>query len=212
MDLVWRILRGNSPSISYLSIFILLLILALCSCTVISKKIDKDIALDENTFEVSKTHFRDVINSIGPPSKLSKHNKGLVFLYESIIIKENQLGLNANYDFFRWFKFSFAKGVADRKVLLLIFDKHGYLIAQGYNEFEENLGSGQAVSFLYSIESLVDSSSLEEDPNSLSWGSSLLEPLPEALNYSQNLGTGESGIEQHGAPNNVGQHSLELTD
>jgi len=184
----------------------------MCSCTVISKDINRDTKLDENTYVLYQTHISDVLNSIGPPSKLSNYNQGLVFLYESIKIKENQLGLNANYDFFRWFKFSFAKGNADREVLLLIFDSNGYLVAQTYNQFEEKLGSGQAISFLYTIESLVDSSKLEEDPNSLAWGASLLKPLPETLNYSQNLGTGQSGVEQLGAPNSVGQHSLELND
>jgi len=212
MDLVWRILKGNSPLVSYASIFLSLLIITLCSCTVISKDINTEVELDENTFELSKTHFSDVINLIGPPSKLSKYNEGLIFLYESIRISERQLGLNAKYDFFRWFKFSYAKGAADRQALLLIFNKDGHLISQNYKEFKENLGSGQAISFLYSIDSLVDSSTLEEEPSLLSWGSSLLKPLPEVLNYSQNLGTGESGIEQLGAPNSVGQHTLELKD
>lgn len=212
MGLVWKKLKGNDPLISYSSAFLSFLIIALCSCTVISKDINTDVKLDENTFELSQTHISDVIDLIGPPSKLTKYNEGLVFLYESIEIRERQLGLNAKYDFFRWFKFSYAKGAADRQTLLLIFNNYGYLIGQSYKEFEENLGSGQAISFLYTIESLVDSSTLEEEPYLLSWGSSLLKPLPEVLNYSQNLGTGESGVEQLGAPNSVGQHTLELNE
>ena len=209
---MWRILKGNNLPIPISPILPLLLIVTLCSCTVISKDINRDIELDKNTFELSKTHFRDVINLIGPPAKLSKYNKGLVFLYESIDIKERQLGLNLDYNIFRWVKFSYAKGYAERQALLLIFDKDGYLITKHYKEFKENLGSGQAINFLVSVQSLVDSSKLEEEPSSLAWGSSLLKPLPQALNYSQNLGTGESGVEQLGAPNSVGQHSLELAD
>ena len=186
--------------------------MGLCSCTVISKKIDNVRALEEHSFILSETHYREVIDKVGPPSKLSTYNDGLVFLYESIDIRERQLGLNFNYQIFRWLKFSYAKGLAERETLLLIFDRDGYLIAKNYKEFEENLGSGQAVNFLVTIESLVDTSSLEEEPASLSWGSSLLNPLPEALNYSQNLGTGESGVEQLWVPKSVGQHSLELKD
>ena len=204
--------RGISMPKSWSYLLLLLFVVTQFSCTVISRQIDKDKAVDENTFELSKSHFRDVINLIGPPSKLSKYDKGLVFLYESVRIRENQLGLNANYDFFRWFKFSYAKGTAERQALLFIFDKNGYLVSQIYKEFDENLGSGQAISFLYSIESLVDSSTLEEDPASLAWGISLLAPLPETLNYPQNLGTGESGVEQLGVPSSVGQHSLELAE
>jgi hypothetical protein len=204
-------LRENSSPIPWPCI-LLLLITGLCSCTAISKKIDAERTLDERSFILSETHYREVIGKIGPPSKLSKYNDGLVFLYESIDIKERQLGLNFNYNIFRWLKFSYARGVAERETLLLIFGRDGYLIAKNYKEFKENLGSGQAVSFLVSIESLVDSSSLEEEPASLTWGSSLLKPLPETLNYPQNLGTGKSGIQQLGAPGSVGQHSLELAD
>ena len=182
------------------------------SCTVISKDINKQTSLADKSFELEKTNVGDAINQMGPPSKLSKFNNGLVFIYESVDIDEYQIGLSAKYDFFRWFKFSFAKGKADREILLLIFDEKGYLVAKTYNNFEENLGSGQSISFLYAIESLVDSSKLEETPGSLGWGSSLLKPLPVALNYPHNLGTGESGVEQLGAPDSVGQHSLELSE
>lgn len=209
---MWRILKGNNLPIPILSLLSLLLIVTLGSCTVISKDINTDIELDKSTFELSKTHFRDLINSIGPPAKLSKYSEGLVFLYESIDIKERQIGLNLDYSIFRWLKFSYAKGDAQRQALLLIFDKNGYLVTKNYKEFKENMGSGQAINFLVSIQSLVDSSKLEEEPNSLAWGSSLLKPLPQALNYSQNLGTGESGVEQLGAPNSVGQHTLELQE
>lgn len=210
MDLALKMLKGNNQQ--YIPLTLLMTIaLAIGSCTVISKDINTDISLEDNALQISETHFIDAIDQLGPPSKLSKYNNGMVFLYESIKINERQLGFNTNYDFWRWFKFSIAKGSADREVLLLIFDADGYLLAQTYNNFNEKLGSGQAISFLYTIESLVDSSKLEEDPESLAWGASLLKPLPEALNYSQNLGTGNSGVEQLGAPDSVGQHSLELS-
>ena len=205
MGLASKMWKGNRL---YLALF--LFILTFTSCTVISKDINRDVTVKDTNFELSKTHFSEVIDQVGPPSKLSKYNNGLVFLYESINIKENQLGLSADYNILKLLKFSYAKGVAERQVLLLIFDNNGFLISQNYKEFQEQLGSGQAIDFLFSIESLVDVSKLEEDPSSLSWGSSLLKPLPEALNYSQNLGTGESGVEQLGAPNSVGQQTLEM--
>lgn len=191
-------------------LLIVLSIITLNSCTVISKDIDKSAVLDDKTFELNTTHYRDVIDAFGPPAKLSKYNKGLVFLYESIDINEYQIGVNFNYNILKLLKLSVARGTADREVLLLIFDKDGYLLVQKYDQFDENLGSGQAISYLFAIEQLVDSSKLEEPPSSLDWGQSLLEPIPNNLNYPQNLGTGESGLEQLGAPNNVGQHTLEL--
>ena len=189
---------------------VILSIVALSSCTVISKDIDKNTVLGDKTFDLNTTHYRDVIDSFGPPSKLSKYNQGIVFLYESIDINEYQIGVNFNYSILKLLKLSVARGTADREIFLLIFDKNGYLIAQKYNQFDENLGSGQAISYLFNIEQLVDSSKLEEPPSSLGWGQSLLQPPPVILNYPQNLGTGESGVEQLGAPDNVGQHTLEF--
>ena len=212
MGLALKILRGNSLIISRSYIFLPLILIFLASCTVISKKIDKNRTLDENAYELSETHFSDVIDGIGPPSKLSKYKDGMVFLYESIDKREKQLGLSSDYNVLRWLKISYARGVAERQVLLLIFDRDGYLIAKDYTEFDENLGSGQAIDFLFSIQSLVDASRLEEEPASFSWGRSLLKPLPETLNSPHNLRTGERGVEQLGAPDSVGQHSLELSD
>ena len=193
-------------------LIVLAFLMGLSSCTVISKKIDTDRDLDAGVFTLGETHISDVLDKIGPPSKLSRYNDGLVFLYESIVINERQLGLSSDYNVLRLLKFSYARGSADREVLLLVFDAEGYLSLKDYSEFGENLGSGQAIDFLFSIQSLVDSSRLEEEPPSLSWGSSLLSPLPVVLNYPSSLGSGESGIEQLGAPNNVGQHSLDLAD
>ncbi len=191
-------------------LLILLSIVALSSCTLISKDIDKSAVLDDISFDLNTTHYRDVIDAFGPPSKLSKYNQGLVFLYESIDINEYQIGVNFNHGILKLLKISFARGTADREIFLLIFDKEGYLLVQKYDQFDENLGSGQAISYLFNIEQLVDSTKLEELPSSLEWGQSLLLSPTIILNYPQNLGTGESGVEQLGAPNNVGQHTLEF--
>jgi len=86
------------------------------------------------------------------------------------------------------------------------------LTTKHFKEFDEDLGSGQAISILVSIESLVDSSMLEENPNSLDWGISLLKPLPEILNIPNNLKTGNTGVEQLGMAKSVGQHTLEMAN
>ena len=207
MGLVLKVSREIRLTLFLISF---LFVISLVSCTVITKDINSDLPADENTYEISKTHFSDVIKHIGPPLKLSKYNDGLVFLYEYVKIYEHQLSLSPDYPILRWLKLSFARAISDREVILLIFDKDGYLVSQSSKEFGEDLGGGQAVDLIYSIESLVDASKLEEDPGMLDWGASLLDPIPEALNYSQNLGTGNTGVEQLGAPNTVGQQTLEL--
>lgn len=212
MGLVLRILKGTNNISFLLGIALFAVAISLCSCTVISKNIDSERVLDDDSFELASTHVSDVIDVIGPPSKLSMYNDGLVFLYESIEKRERQLGLSSDYNILRLLKFSYARGIADREILLLIFDGEGYLVAKGHKEFQENLGSGQAIDFLFSIQSLVDSSSLEEDPPALNWGSSLLVPIPESLNYPHNVNSGDSGLEQLGMPKGVGQSTLEMAE
>ncbi len=207
MGLALKVLIETRLTLSLIS---LLFVIYMASCTVISKDVNTDIPVDEKTYEISQTHYNDVIKLLGPPLKLSKYNDGLVFLYEYVKIYEHQLSLNPSQPIFKWLKLSFARAIADREVILLIFDKDGYLISQKYKEFGEDLGGGQAVDFLFTIESLVDASKLEEDPSIINWGASLLDPIPQSLNYSHNLGTGNSGVEQLGAPNTVGQQTLEL--
>lgn len=212
MGLALRILSVIKDSVLLQSFIVIAFAMSLSSCTVISKKIDSERDLQGDSFKVDSTHVSEVIDDIGPPSKLSRYGDGLVFLYESIEKRERQIGLSSDYNILRLLKFSYARGIADREILLLIFDREGYLWAKGHKTFQENLGSGQAIDFLFSIQSLVDSSSLEQDPPALSWGSSLLTPLPESLNYSHNVTSGDSGIEQLGVPKGVGQSTLEMAE
>lgn len=212
MGLVLRKSSDNKYYIFRLLLSVFIVTGLLSSCTVISKNIDSDRDLEGDTFEVESTHVSDVIEEIGPPSKLSRYGSGMVFLYESIEKRERQLGLSSDYNILRLLKFSYARGTADREMLLLIFNNEGILTAKGHKIFQENLGSGQAIDFLFSIQSLVDSSSLEQDPPSLSWGRSLLTPLPESLNYNHNITSGNSGLEQLGVPKGVGQSTLEMAE
>ena len=181
------------------------------SCTVISKEIGTPLDYKEGEFQNENTHYSDVIDLFGPPSKLSKHKKGMVFLYEWIDINERQLGFSSK-NILQWFKFSIARGEADRKVLVLMFDEKGYLTAHRFNQFEEKIGSGQGVSIIISVQSLVDTSNLEEPPETLLWGRNLLDPLPEVFNIPHNLKSGKTGVEQLGSPNTVGQHTLEMVE
>ena len=181
------------------------------SCAIISTKIDNPIIYEEQSLQTDSTHYSNVLDLYGPPSKISKYNKGLVFLYESIDINERQLGFGFR-DIFKWFKFSFARGNADRQVLVLIFNEDGYLTGKRFKQFDEKIGSGQGISIIVSIQSLVDTSNLEENRDTMLWGKSLLNPIPEVLNIPYNLKSGETGVEQLGSPTSVGQHTLEMQD
>ena len=94
----------------------------------------------------------------------------------------------------------------------MTFDGKGVLRSREFHAFEEDLGSGFGLSFLYSIVTLVDYSRLEKQPEILNWGAGLLEPLPEALNTMHSFDNGLRGVEQKGTPSSVGQRTLEMRE
>jgi hypothetical protein len=180
-------------------------------CTVLRKEIDVPVDHAEINLKEGVTHYRTVLQQLGPPAEMSALPKGLAFLYEHIIANEKQIGISfGSIDILNWFKFSSGKGTADRQALLLIFDEKGILRQQGFQEYHDKMGSGLAVQLFIAIAAMVDSSYLDDAVGPNEWGMSLLMPLPQALNIRQSLDTGTQGLEQGGTPAAVGQHTLEL--
>jgi hypothetical protein len=175
-------------------------------------------------FEEGVSHYSTILNDLGPPTKVSALPNGFVFLYEYVVTRESQVGIGldigrnlgfkvnpeSEFDFTSLFRLGFARGHADREVLLFTFDKEGILVAQRYLEYEENLGKGTGIQTFIGITSLVDSDHLTGDAIQHNWGMSLLKPLPRTLNDRQSLETGTSGLQQRGMPTGAGQHTLEL--
>ncbi len=180
-------------------------------CTVLRKEIDVPIDHAEISLKEGETHYRTVLQQLGPPAELSALPKGQAFLYEHIIAKEKQIGIGfGNLDVLSWFKFSSGKGKADRQAFLLIFDEEGLLRQKSFRGYDEKMGSGISLQIFFAVDALVDSSYLDDSVGPNQWGSSLLMPLPQALNIRQSLDTGTEGLEQGGTPAAVGQHTLEL--
>lgn len=213
------------------SIFLKLSLLTLLifsggGCTTLKTKKGVPIDLTKVKSEEQTTHYGTILRDLGPPDKLSALPNGFAFLYEYIVITEFQVGIlldsertlgitvfpESAFDFRSLFRFGFAQGHAERQVLLLTFDGEGRLVAQRYEEFDQDLGRGTGIQTFIGISSLVDNSHLEEEESQHNWGMSLLRPLHQTLNDSQSLETGISGLEQTGTPTGIGQHTLELRE
>lgn len=204
--------KSDSTFRTKLVLFILLAIIT-TGCTTIRTEIDVPIKNNGKAFKEGETSISNVLSEIGPPGKIgSLGSNGVVFLYEYVSITEYQVGVSPPGDLLRWFKLSVAKAKNVRQVLLLTFDEKGVLSSSEYHESKENLGSGVGFNFLYNIVSLVDYSQLEKQPEILNWGDGLLKPLPEALNTTNSFDNGMGGVEQKGAPSNVGQRTLEMRE
>lgn len=169
-------------------------------------------SIDKSALEAVQpsVHFSTVLETLGPPAKVTAHSSGFAFLYEYLHIREAQLGIGSQQKFLEWFKFSISRGTADRETLVLIFNKEGRLVAHAYDEDRDNLGTGGAIQFITGVRSLIDKEHFTPAMDPHTWGMAMLRPLPQTLNNEQSLYTGQSGFEQTGTKSKVGQHSLEM--
>ena len=61
---------------------ITVLTLAFCGCSTIYKRVDLGLSDQDVTFVNDRPHFHEVLDMLGPPSRLSAAGDGFVFLYE----------------------------------------------------------------------------------------------------------------------------------
>ncbi len=179
------------------------------ACSVVHKDFDVRIERDSVAFEVGRTSYGDVLQALGPPTRLSSLRRGLVFAYEHLTTSEGSFGLESESQF-AVFDVSGAGASVDREILLLEFDERGVLQAQSWGERSDDLGSGLGASFLVAADRFVGTESIDEDGGPYEWGLRLLESPFATLNEPQNLGVGDTGIQQRGTQETVGQHALEL--
>jgi hypothetical protein len=134
--------------------------------------------IDESSIvlEEGETRREDILRNLGPPDQICALPGGCAFLYEYFNALEKQLGLSIGWKWLSLFKFAYGWAGADRQALFLIFDNDEILRSSEYRAWEEDLGSGFSIAFIYSLVSLVDMSHLEEESAAHGWGTGLLRP------------------------------------
>jgi len=183
----------------------------LSGCTSINKHVGGELEFESVGFANGETHYHEVLDQLGPPVLMTALPRGFAFLYESLYVRELQLGIAGSDGFLRLFKLSLANTDLHRKSLLLHFGADGVLIAHGKLMTEEDLGSGGSIQPVLSLQQIVDTSDYEDDYiHTADWGASMLRTLPQTLNTKQSLDSGFAGIEQGGTTTKVGQHTLEM--
>jgi hypothetical protein len=191
--------------------YILLASFLLMGCSSLQKTIDPGITKEQCNFSNGETHYHEVLDAIGPPARLTSCSPGFAFIYEALVVKELQVGLNGRGGLLQLLKISMAGTTLYRKSLLLKFNSDGMLVNSGLLESKEDLGKGGALQPFLAIQQIVDTSEYEDDAmDAANWGAGLLDPLPQVLNMRQNLNTGANGLEQSGTTTDIGQHSLEM--
>lgn len=158
----------------------------------------------------SATHYRDTLKALGPPNRISTAGTNLVFLYEHVLIRENQIGISSNIEWLRLLKLSIGKAYARRQANLFIYGPAGRLKSHAFREWTEDLGSGASVQLIFSMINVVDTDAYEVDAYQHLWGARLLEPqLAAGLNRPSSLNSGSQGLEMLATPERAGQHTLE---
>jgi len=182
----------------------------LTGCTSISRQVGREPEPTIPNLKISRTHFHDILDKLGPPTQITALPEGFVFLYESLLIIENQVGFSSTRGVLSWFKFSFSDADVDRIVHIFTFDRRGYLRSHVGKMTRKDIGDGSSLQFLFALEQVVNTGYLERDPVQQDWGFMLLNPLPQILNSNQSLDSGTRGLEQTGTPTAVGQRTLEM--
>ncbi|MDF7822882.1 hypothetical protein P4B35_02570 [Pontiellaceae bacterium B12227] len=189
----------------------LLAVVALSGCSTLYKRVDPGISDQGISFKTYETHFHEVLDAVGPPSRMTACAGGFAFLYEDMLIRELQTGLAGQSGWLQLIKFSVADSRLFRNTAMLHFNDDGILIAKAVAKTTEGLGKAASIQPLLSAEQLVDTSGFEDDGSEPQrWGRDLLRPLPEGLNSAQALDSGLAGLEQSGTTSKIGQHALEM--
>ncbi len=175
----------------------------------IGKTTDMDVAKTPAVKKV-KTHYYEILDRFGPPAQIPALSEGFAFLYESLLINEQQIGISMPGEVFSWFKLSVADTDVERQIQIFIFDKSGFLRSYADRAVRDDVGDGLSFQFFAAVEQIIDTRYLEMDPVQQGWGFGLLNSLPQTLNSRQSLDFGTRGLEQRGTPTIVGQRTLEM--
>lgn len=185
-------------------------VVVLAGCSVITEDVGQPLQASERQLAQAQD-YASVLRMFGPPHQVSSGTSGMVFLYEEIDVEERQLGINLSVRKATLFKAVVARGMADRRLLLVSFDPSGKTQALAYQERDDAAASGAALQFIFAVTGVVDDDDLSVSPTIHEWGFDLLTAdLPIALNRQQSLHSGEHGVQQKATPSGVGQHTLEL--
>jgi hypothetical protein len=200
-------LRGTTAAFALLASSAGLL---LPGCSIIRQDVGQPLVIDEGAL-AGALDYRQVLEMLGPPHKLSRTDHGMTFLYEEVDLTERQIGLNLGAGEVVLLKAVVAREYADRQSLVLTFDAHGKTQSFNYHAWSDIAAQGAALQFVFFVASVADEGDLNDSPASHHWGFGLLRAdLPGALNRPSSLETGENGVELKGTPSNIGQHALEL--
>jgi hypothetical protein len=188
---------------------VLALILLLSACTQwrynLGTRLSPDLLPDDGQ-DLSLT---DVLATLGPPLRLSEFGEGYVLAWEFWKIDEDTIGLSLGAMGINVFSIDWGDAHMHGEFLLVTFNRQHEVTGRAFSRWSNDAGGGQAIQPFLGIVSLVDVEDMVDNLPQHKWGSTLLQPLPEALNANSRPDMGQAGIQRRGTPTGTGQRSME---
>ena len=179
------------------------------SCSVVELRIDQGLDLAEcNGFKEGEASLGDVLVALGPPVEFGARGEQIALLYESVRLRETQLGISLGAVLGAgagdYFKFSYGSSGTDRKAALFLFSEGHVLEGVNTLRFEEPFGRSGSIQVLVTVDEVVSTGGLRASPDAF------VEPreLLNGIQWSQNL-THSALVELRGARGRMGQHTLD---
>ena len=180
-------------------------------CAYLEHDIGRPLPLESIDSFPTGSHFAEVLEDLGPPTKVTALSDGMAFLYEHVLLTERQYGVTLPGEIGQWIKAVYASADADVEIMLFIFDGQGKLLGADTQTWSADAGAGMSMTMAFSVGSFTDTEAYESSPTrSLNWGKGLTTSPLVGLNARQSLETGAGGVQLTTNSKGVGQHTLEL--
>jgi hypothetical protein len=191
--------------------------IALCvgGCGVNNLSVDRPVGKAIDGVETGQTHYKDVLDRLGPPAKISAMpGGGMVFLYEHVETTQRQLAFDLAWIVSsgpaRLVRLAVARGEGNLETAMFEFDEHGSLRAATMNLRQQDFGISAGVGLVGLPVKLGKDQVFMQPAPQHDWGMSMLRPLPRTLNAGQDLDAGTNGLELRGVSQKTGQRTLEM--
>lgn len=178
-------------------------------CSVVELTIDEDLDLERcDAFVTGETTLAEVLDALGPPIELGTRGPSVALLYESVRLREKQLGLSLGQllggSGWEYLKFSYGSSGTRRRAALFLFDEDQVLEELGTLRFEEPFGRSGSLQIIITVDEVVSTGGLRASPDAFADARELL----NGIQWSQNA-THTALVELRGARNRMGQHALD---
>jgi hypothetical protein len=183
-------------------------------CSVHKLSVDRPVGEMIEGVKVGQTEYKDVLDRLGPPAKITAIPGGMVFLYEQVETTQRQLGFDlawiASAGIAQLIRVAVARGEGNFETAMFEFDEHGMLRGATMDIQHQDFGLSAGVGLIgLPVELSRDQAYMQAAPQH-EWGTSMLRPLPQTLNAAQDLNAGMNGLELRAVPQKTGQRTLEL--